>query len=125
MLTVTLTCRDADGETITGRQDDAQTFDIFLTSRCACPGLCRYVDPSGDDGGIGGGAVFVIILLVVIVVYLVGGMIFLRYRRGATGLEMIPNRSMWLSLVSYAKNGVQFSMDVICQRNRSTAYQSV
>lgn len=125
VLTVTLTCKDSDQEIITGRQDDAKTFDLFITTRCACPGLCQYVDPSSGDGSLGGGTVFVIILLVVCFVYVVGGMLFLRFRQGATGLEMIPNRTMWLSLGSYAKAGVQFSIDTICQRKRSTDYQSI
>jgi hypothetical protein len=120
LLTVYLTCRDADGETINGRQDDHETFNIYIQSRCCCPNKCHY-----SSGSIGGGAVFVIILVVLIFVYIVGGMIFLKYKHGATGSDMIPNRSMWLNLTSHTVDGVRYSIQVIRNRSLAVTYEKV
>ncbi|CAF1034175.1 unnamed protein product [Adineta ricciae] len=116
LLTVYLTCREDGVEKINGRQDDQQIFNIYLQSPCCCPGKCHY---SGDRS-LSGGAIFIIILFVLLVVYIVGGMIFLRYARGATGADMIPNRLMWLGIVSYAIDGVRYSIQVVRQRNISS-----
>jgi hypothetical protein len=120
ILSVFLMCTDSDHDKIDGRQDDQDTFDIFLESRCCCPGKCQY---SGES--IGGGGIFVIILLVLVFVYLVGGMLFLKFARGATGQDMIPNRMLWLNIVSYAIDGLRYSMQVIRQRSFAVDYQKV
>ncbi len=117
-LTVSLFCRDTDTDLINGRQDDAKTISIILQSRCCCPGKCQY-----SDGSLSGGAVFVIILLVLVSVYIIGGMIFSKVYRGATGAEMIPNRSLWLGILSYAIEGSRYSIQVIRQRSLSVEYQ--
>ena len=40
---------------------------------------------------------------VVLVVYLVAGILFMKYRRGATGKEVIPNVEFWSSLPGLIK----------------------
>jgi hypothetical protein len=65
----------------------------------------------------------VIILLVVVSVYIIGGMIFLKVSHGATGADMIPNRSVWSSILSYAIDGLRYSIQVILQRSFSVEYQ--
>lgn len=121
-LTVYLTCREEDEERINGRQDDHEIFNIYLTSRCCCPGKCHYSAPSGS---LSGGAVFIIILLVVLAVYLAGGMLFLRYSRGARGAEMIPNRVMWLGVVAYAVDGMRYSIQVVRQKSLNVNYEKI
>jgi len=124
LLTVYLTCTDSDKDTINGRQDDEQIFNIYIQSRCCCPGKCHYSSASTGGGG-GGGVVFIIILLVVIFVYIVGGMIFLRYNRGATGLDMIPHRLMWLGITSHAIDGLRYSIQIIRHRSFGVNYEKL
>jgi hypothetical protein len=38
-LTVFLICRDEDEDTSIGRQDDATRFNLYIQSRCCCPGM--------------------------------------------------------------------------------------
>ncbi|CAF1312053.1 unnamed protein product [Adineta steineri] len=120
LLLVHLTCRDAHEDTITSRQDGPTIYDIFLTSRCACPGKCHY-----SDGSMSGGAVFIIILLVLLFVYIVGGMLFLKYSRGATGADIIPNRVMWLNVMSYAIDGTRYSIQIIRQKSFNVNYEKL
>lgn len=54
---------------------------------------------------------------VLLVVYLVAGILFMKYRRGATGKEVIPNLEFWSSLPGLIKvNGTietsKFSNDI-------------
>ena len=120
LLTVFLTCRDADEDTISGSQDDRETFNIYIQSRCCCPGKCHYSSES-----IGGGAVFVIILVVLLFVYIVGGMIFLKFIRGATGPDIIPNRLVWTSIASYAIGGVRYSIQVVRNQSLEVNYEKI
>jgi hypothetical protein len=119
-LTVSLVCRDSDKDSVNGRQDDANTYSIILQSRCCCPGKCQYSEDS-----LSGGAVFVIILLVLATVYIIGGVIFLRVTRGATGTELIPNRSLWLNILSYAIEGLRYSIQAIRHQSLSVEYQKM
>ena len=49
-------------------------------------------------------------------------MIFLRYSRGATGPDMIPNRLLWLGITSYAVNGLRYSIQIIRHRSLAVDY---
>jgi len=51
--------------------------------------------------------VFVMLLLISMVVYLVGGMCLLN-SRGATGLEMIPNYTMFSNVCKKAQEGLAY-----------------
>ncbi len=121
-LTVLLICRDTDGETINGVREDQETFTIHLESRCCCPGKCKYTN---NSNGISGGAVFVILLVVLLFVYLVGGVMFLKFSRGATGSDMIPNRLLWTNIIGYTVGGFQYSTQVIRQRTFSVEYSKI
>jgi hypothetical protein len=45
---------------------------------------------------------------VVLVIYLVAGILFMKYKRGATGKEVIPNVEFWSSLPGLIKVGGYF-----------------
>lgn len=121
LLTVVLTCRDSDQDTVNGRQDDPQIFHLDVKSRCCCAGKCQY---SGDSS-LSGGAIFLIILVVLLFVYIVGGMIFFKFVRGATGPDMIPNRLIWLNILSFAIDGLRYSIQVIRHGSLSVEYQKI
>jgi hypothetical protein len=125
LLTVYLTCTDADTDTINARQDDDHTFNIYVQSRCCCPGKCQYSGGSDNNGSIGFGSVFVIIIVVALAIYLIGGSLFLRFQRGASGVNIIPNRLVWLNLVSYAIQGTRYSLTLVCQRTRPANYDNI
>ncbi|CAF2399827.1 unnamed protein product [Rotaria sp. Silwood2] len=122
LLTVYLTCIDADEDTVNGRQDDGRTFNIYIQSRCCCPGKCHY---SPNSGSISGGAIFIILLVSILFVYLIGGMIFLKFGRGAAGTDMIPNRLLWINIIIYALDGLRYSMQVVRQKNFNADYQKI
>jgi hypothetical protein len=78
-------------------------FTITIKAAGACP-----VRSSGD-----GGAAFVITLLVVVVVYLVGGVLYNRFKHNQTGLAMLPHQSFWLPLFALFLNGCRFTLTFI------------
>jgi hypothetical protein len=73
----------------------------------------------------GGGAVFIIILIVILFVYIIGGMIFLKFARGATGSDMIPNRLIWLNITLHAIDGLRYSVQVIRHKSFAVEYQKI
>jgi len=115
------------------------SVETFVVDTIAEDKTCEYVisgrsrygcaKGSGGSGGssgggkpegskLSGGWVFIIILLSVSVLYfVVGGLI--KWRTGATGVEMIPNHSFWTDLPALVKDGFGFV------RSKATGYQSV
>ncbi|XP_074659645.1 uncharacterized protein LOC141912299 [Tubulanus polymorphus] len=77
-----------------------------LTSDKACPSSSGGGGTS--DGGLSPGSVMCIILLVVLVVYVVGGVVFLHTARGATGAEMVPNRTFWMAIPGLIIDGCKW-----------------
>jgi len=76
-------------------------FTVTISSPHACPG-------GGGSEGLSGGSVILIILVVVIPIYLVGGMVFNKVRRNATGVELIPNLEFWKVVPGLVKDGFLF-----------------
>eukprot|EP00048_Salpingoeca_helianthica_P006783 m.102585 g.102585 ORF g.102585 m.102585 type:complete len:288 (+) comp14122_c2_seq1:35-898(+) len=65
------------------------------------------------------GWILVIVLLCSLFVYFVGGMVFLKYKRQASGREMVPNVEFWSSLPGLIKDGFLFTVAKV----RRTDYQ--
>jgi hypothetical protein len=83
---------------------------------------CPKGSGGGSGGGLSGGSIFLIILLVGGVVYLVAGILFNKFKRQATGVELIPNVGFWTSLPGLTKDGVMFIVHKITRRGN---YQPV
>ena len=49
---------------------------------------------------------------VILVIYLVAGILFMKYKRGATGKEVIPNIEFWTSLPGLIKVSSFYSLIV-------------
>ncbi|KAL3832316.1 hypothetical protein ACJMK2_023970 [Sinanodonta woodiana] len=64
--------------------------------------------PSPGHSGISIGSILVIIFFVLLLIYIVAGILFLHYVRGAQGIEMCPNLSFWKDLPFLVKDGVVF-----------------
>jgi len=69
-----------------------------------------------------GGSVFVIILLVVIFVYVVGFVIFNKFKREATGLDIIPHRIFWISLFGYVRDGGKFTVEKVTGKSGYSSF---
>eukprot|EP01100_Stratorugosa_tubuloviscum_P007553 TRINITY_DN312_c0_g2_i1.p1 TRINITY_DN312_c0_g2~~TRINITY_DN312_c0_g2_i1.p1 ORF type:complete len:232 (-),score=76.90 TRINITY_DN312_c0_g2_i1:401-1096(-) len=85
-----------------------KTYNAVIRSKYGCPS-------TGGDGGLGGW-VFIIILVVVIVIYIIGGILFMRFAKGATGSDMIPNKEFWVDFPSLLKDGF-FFMFSCCRKS--------
>ncbi|CAF0864078.1 unnamed protein product, partial [Didymodactylos carnosus] len=118
---VLLTCREEGGDTFSGQQPDHTHYIISIQSRCACPGLCQYTVKKGLTAG----AVLVIILICLVTTYLVGGMLFMKFKRGASGFEMLPNRTFWIKTTLNAVGGVRYSFNAIQGKRTETRYEPV
>ncbi|XP_022079552.1 uncharacterized protein LOC110973210 isoform X2 [Acanthaster planci] len=86
-------------------------YKFILTSECCCPGTCHTPTPTPTPpsrGSISVGSVICIVAAVLIVVYLIGGMFLMKFVKHAEGLEVIPNKDIWVNLPGYIKDGFLF-----------------
>ncbi|KAL3831677.1 hypothetical protein ACJMK2_023400 [Sinanodonta woodiana] len=92
---------------------------MSLTSKYACVTSYKM---TGSVIGISAGTVLCIIFFSLLLAYLIGGMVFMRYRKNARGLEIVPHVTLWKSIPGLIKDGVLFS---VCRPFRSTSYQKI
>ncbi|KAF2347366.1 Mannose-6-phosphate receptor, partial [Trinorchestia longiramus] len=86
-----ITCdQDVQGPSLQLRADMVPglgCFDSFSTSHSlAC---------LGPSPGLGGFSVFLIVLTVLFVVYFLLGVAYMRYVKGAKGIDQLPNKAFW------------------------------
>eukprot|EP01118_Nematostelium_gracile_P014498 TRINITY_DN5666_c0_g1_i2.p1 TRINITY_DN5666_c0_g1~~TRINITY_DN5666_c0_g1_i2.p1 ORF type:complete len:267 (-),score=52.28 TRINITY_DN5666_c0_g1_i2:56-757(-) len=83
-------------------------YHLSWTTKFACP--TNRKPPSGGIGGgkLSGGSIILIVLLVVVVIYFVGGILFNKFKRGLSGVEVIPNVAFWGSLPGLVRDGFKF-----------------
>jgi len=67
-------------------------------------------------GGLSVGSILLIIVLCLLVVYFVAGVLFNKFKRQLTGVEIIPNVTFWTSIPGLVKDGVMFLVNKV--RNR-------
>ena len=63
-----------------------------------------------------------IILFVALFVYFVFGGVFLKYRVGATGVDLIPNSAFWTAIPGLVKDGATFLVSKCTKRGE---YQTI
>ncbi|XP_078321516.1 cation-dependent mannose-6-phosphate receptor-like [Crassostrea virginica] len=61
------------------------------------------------SSGISVGSVLLILFFVFVLIYVIGGILFLRFYRGASGVEMFPNYEFWKDLPFLIKDGMVFT----------------
>lgn len=106
---IILTC-DKTSETLTfAGEKPSLNYTFILKSSFACIGSYVPVTPAHESHGLSVGSVLVILFFVFLAVYFVAGFLFLKYGRGAQGVEAIPNFGFWTELPSLVKDGVQFT----------------
>jgi len=77
--------------------------------------------------GLSVGSILVIIFISLVVVYLVAGILFNKYSKGATGKELIPNVNFWTDFPLLVKDGAVFSFQCcrsFCSRKQGL-YESI
>ncbi|XP_071873714.1 cation-dependent mannose-6-phosphate receptor [Bombus fervidus] len=79
-------------------------YHLLLTSIYACKTLMH-------SKGLSIGSTLLIYLFVISGIYFIGGALTLKFLRGATGWEMMPNHSFWQSLPSLVKDGISFTFN--------------
>ena len=78
--------------------------------------VCTLTASSGGSSagkGLSGGSIFLILFFVGAFVYLVGGILFNKYKRGLSGSELIPNIGFWRDLPGLVKDGCVFSFNKV------------
>jgi len=89
-------------------------YNFVWNHPCACKDACKGAPPppsgggGGGGGGLSGGSIFLIIVLCLFVVYCVAGVLFMKFKREASGTDLIPNKDFWFSLPGLCKDGVLF-----------------
>ncbi|CAF0902095.1 unnamed protein product [Rotaria sordida] len=81
------------------------------------PEMCPVVPQ--EKKSMSGGAIFLITILCLASAYLIGGFLFMRIKRGARGVDQIPNFEMWRRLGHLAADGCDFC----CRCNSNTSRQ--
>ena len=105
-------------------------MDVSEAPSCNFTIIVRAAEACPIGGGLGGGTVFIIILLVVIVVYLLGGILYNRFKLQQTGLAVLPHPNFWLLMLGSFVTGCRYTLSIFrnCGGGSSksaAAYQSV
>jgi hypothetical protein len=93
---------------------------FFLDGPGPGPGPGPYSKPGN---GLSGGTIVIIILIASIFIYLVGFMTFNKFKRQATGVDILPHRTFWISLPGYSLDGVMFVFKKVT--GKGTSYTPV
>jgi len=81
------------------------SYTMNIVTSYACAGGAG----GGGSKGLSGGWVFIIILIVCLFVYIVAGCVYQRKKKGASGVESIPNIEFWRGLPGLVKEGFSFT----------------
>ncbi|XP_064648499.1 uncharacterized protein LOC135500779 [Lineus longissimus] len=91
-----------------------------LKHACMCPGKCS---PEAAAVGLGIGSVLCVIFAAVVIGYLIGGVVFMKVARGASGKEVVPNVEFWTDLPVLIKDGTFFLVNKATGKNGT--YQNI
>ncbi|CAF1445542.1 unnamed protein product, partial [Rotaria sordida] len=83
-----------------GQDPKTGLYNMTLSSKCVCWNGCKD-KPSPDpnpQNRLSIGAIFIIALVALVTIYLVVFISFNKLKRQATGIEILPHRTFWVSL---------------------------
>jgi len=86
-------------------------YNFKWTSAMSCP--------VSGSGGLSGGSILLIIFAGLLVIYVVAGVLFNILKRHATGVEIIPNVELWISIPGLVKDGVMYLVHKTIRRGDS------
>ncbi|CAF1091801.1 unnamed protein product [Brachionus calyciflorus] len=84
------------------------TYKFTFSSPCCCPNGCSGKKP--EKGGLSFGSIILIIFFSCVAAYLIGGFVFLKFVKKASGTDTIPNYAFWASVPSDVKAGFSYSI---------------
>ncbi|BFY97362.1 hypothetical protein BsWGS_00402 [Bradybaena similaris] len=91
------------------------TIGMMLTSRCACPGGCRGVEPTfTNSGALSAGYLALIIFFAVLGAYFIFGTSVNCVRSEKTGIELLPHYAFWAGLPAHILEGLRFTKHTVC-----------
>ncbi|CAF0861868.1 unnamed protein product [Didymodactylos carnosus] len=120
-LTVTFRCNENE-EKQSATQTGTDSYVFSFQSKCACPGKCTYKPTKKSSGKLSTGGIIVIIFVCLVAVYIIGGMLFMKFKRQASGMELIPNRMVWVSIATNAIIGIRYV--VSCGKSKAPSSAS-
>ncbi|XP_066301838.1 uncharacterized protein [Branchiostoma lanceolatum] len=109
--------------TATEKKGAPGKYVMTISSLCVCPGRSKDCNAAGA-AGLSAGSTMCILLTVFVLVYVAGGMLFLRFARGAEGTEMIPNYEFWADFPHLVKDGFTFATRP-CRGEEAYAYEKI
>ncbi|XP_078703464.1 uncharacterized protein LOC144928659 isoform X1 [Branchiostoma floridae x Branchiostoma belcheri] len=110
--------------TATEKTGSPGKYVMTISSLCVCPGRSKDCNSAGSASGLSPGSTMCILLTVFVLVYVAGGMLFLRFARGAEGTEMIPNYEFWADFPYLVKDGFTFATRS-CRGEEAYAYEKI
>eukprot|EP00039_Didymoeca_costata_P022220 m.4012 g.4012 ORF g.4012 m.4012 type:complete len:294 (+) comp2880_c0_seq1:161-1042(+) len=78
------------------------------TSKEVCQKTCAPIPARQTRQEHLGTTILVVFFAGLVVPYIIGGMLFMRFKRDARGVEMFPNRHLWGTFFSLVKDGCQY-----------------
>ncbi|XP_011667137.2 uncharacterized protein LOC105439633 [Strongylocentrotus purpuratus] len=71
------------------------------------------------------GGIVCIIFALLVLVYLIGGILYQKFRRGATGKELIPNYGFWSDFPALVKDGFMFPIELCRGKTSKSDYETL
>ncbi|CAF3895064.1 unnamed protein product [Adineta steineri] len=103
-----LTSKEPDKLEVQGYDALKALYTMTLSSKCVCWDGCKGGHHPKSNDGPSAGTIFIVILLVLIFVYLIAFMSYNKFKLQATGIEILPHRTFWISLPRYSSAGILF-----------------
>jgi hypothetical protein len=106
-------------------------YKLSMKSKFACPDPA--INPRGGGGGgayagtwpFGAGGIILSILLGFFIIYLIVGMLVMKFKFKATGIEIIPNVHFWKELPFLFKDGCLLIWDGVLRVTKKGKYQQL
>ncbi|XP_011403526.1 PREDICTED: uncharacterized protein LOC105312512 isoform X2 [Amphimedon queenslandica] len=99
-------------------------YQFEVTGKCIGQNGCDLT-PSPRHANISGyiGFILIVLSLVALLVYFIAGILIMKFYKGATGRELIPNYAFWSGLPLLVKDGCLFTISPCCTKRKE--YDSI
>jgi len=92
-------------------------FKFEMRHACCCKDVCKDGMTAGEGGSLSGGSILLILCFVLLAVYLLIGTLFMKYKKGAIGTEIVPNKDFWTDIPHLVKDGLTFVLSPCTKRS--------
>jgi len=97
-------------------EDPTAQYNFDMRHACCCKNRCKD-GMAGGSSSLSGGSILLIIMFVLLIVYLVLGGLFMKYKKGAIGSEVIPNKAFWGAIPGLVRDGIWFVLTPCTKRS--------